>query len=742
MRLLDINIMKGKIKKYYCCIQNLFQSHIPTPRNSIPKLSRVSKVPPPTTKPIVTKREIKQTIITSEADDDFDKIYEAAVESTDGAGDLTDPEKVDSEFEEIIHAYDESKVEVPIPRVRQSKIPSLRRKSDHEVEAQKSSTRFNEKSKVRSIPRLKEISMRAKADNNDVGEVVRQFTKTVRTEKDSGSIDLEGNKDSDNTGSKSFIKTSKLMKIIRTGDVSLNDQNSGSVSEQTENASLIKSSKLTKIIKSDKSYGNDKSLFEKQKFFGDDKFHDDTNNKTNNIIPISTKIIKTQKSSDNDNLDAKEEEENTDFTKNRNISKITRIVTTAKMDQDLGFSDIIKETQINTVNSSISMESKNDTALLKTENIEKTSVKVGIPVFNKQISESYIGKRTQTLHSNINVERSSSEAANITSDSDKILYDIVTQNKVTQTKTDILPTRKETYTITRISSNINNKNLSEPKETEYAKDSTNINQASVIHRKLYEVKSEAPTEITKTVSITRLISSPNEVSNQIEHRREIEDVNALEISQLSPLKLETVPSKESSSLYTKHFEKDNATAITIKRENEGTDDELLKLKGKVGRLINKIDTKASTITDITRKDLDEKLPKKKSILSKISNKIEQRKELEDMKTIQIEKDIEISQPSILNFETVHSKESSIAFTTDSEKVKDVTITNKETENEGSENRVLELQGKVGSLINRIDTKTSTLTDISKKDLDEELPKKKSILSKIAMFEVKTLQFNL
>lgn len=94
------------------------------------------------TETIVTTTEIESETI--EPEDEFDKIYEEIVVNTPTEvvfddillnPKVEDPEKLESKFEEIIHDYDEHKVEpIDVEVVTRSKLPLLKRKSQHNIE--------------------------------------------------------------------------------------------------------------------------------------------------------------------------------------------------------------------------------------------------------------------------------------------------------------------------------------------------------------------------------------------------------------------------------------------------------------------------------------------------------------------------------------------------------------------------------------------------------------------------------
>ncbi|XP_045506124.1 GRIP and coiled-coil domain-containing protein-like [Colias croceus] len=104
-------------------------------KSSIPRLKHT----------VVTATTSKEEARTASprTDEEFDKLFEEIVvnQSADESPLIKDPEKLDSKFEELIHAYDENKIEpISIDRVK-TRIPMLKRKSEHEIDMSKYSER-------------------------------------------------------------------------------------------------------------------------------------------------------------------------------------------------------------------------------------------------------------------------------------------------------------------------------------------------------------------------------------------------------------------------------------------------------------------------------------------------------------------------------------------------------------------------------------------------------------------------
>lgn len=146
----------------------MFQSLIPIRRSSIPKPVREHQTPATLKKDITTTKTLikndtvesvtktnlnkettdslvksKKEMSTIEAEDEFDKLYAEVVNETPTEvvlddsllNSVEDPGKLEIKFEEIIHDYDDHKLEpIDVEVVRRSKLPLFKRKSQQEIE--------------------------------------------------------------------------------------------------------------------------------------------------------------------------------------------------------------------------------------------------------------------------------------------------------------------------------------------------------------------------------------------------------------------------------------------------------------------------------------------------------------------------------------------------------------------------------------------------------------------------------
>ncbi|CAG5057651.1 unnamed protein product [Parnassius apollo] len=155
-------------------------------KSSIPRL-KGSKSPPPFYNKEINAITKEEDIPTSKADEEFDKIFQEMGQTEDTPSlestsyKIENVNDVDSTFEEIMHAYEGNKVQpLSIDKVKQSKIPLLKRKSVHEIEVPQNRERATLK---KSISIDTPISPTTHEENNtQVGEQTNVKSKeTIRT---------------------------------------------------------------------------------------------------------------------------------------------------------------------------------------------------------------------------------------------------------------------------------------------------------------------------------------------------------------------------------------------------------------------------------------------------------------------------------------------------------------------------------------------------------------------------------
>ncbi|CAF4891734.1 unnamed protein product [Pieris macdunnoughi] len=115
------------------------EEEIPVQRrkSSIPRLKDMKKLV--TTAKAEKENTDPKTVVSPRTEEEFDKLFEEIKQNSDRHSNafVKDPEKIEMKFEEIIHDYDENKVEPINVEKLKSRIPMLKRKSEHDIEATK-----------------------------------------------------------------------------------------------------------------------------------------------------------------------------------------------------------------------------------------------------------------------------------------------------------------------------------------------------------------------------------------------------------------------------------------------------------------------------------------------------------------------------------------------------------------------------------------------------------------------------
>ncbi|XP_045457201.1 putative uncharacterized protein DDB_G0271606 [Melitaea cinxia] len=166
-------------------------------------------------------------------DDEFDKLYEEIVEQDSSSSSIPTPVKFeellksDTQFEEIIHSYEDTKVQIVTEKVK-SKIPLLKRKSEVEIEV---------------LPTNRRSSLRKSLSSDDSTSKIALATKDKTTKVISNNKFKRSNSKSEsNTENKSEIKVDSQTKFIR--------HNSTSESNIIENKSeTVLESVITNVTK-------------------------------------------------------------------------------------------------------------------------------------------------------------------------------------------------------------------------------------------------------------------------------------------------------------------------------------------------------------------------------------------------------------------------------------------------------------------------------------------------------------
>ncbi|XP_030029987.1 uncharacterized protein LOC115447156 isoform X2 [Manduca sexta] len=628
------------------------ETHIPVPATPT-KLSRLSKIPPPTTKPVVHKRD-SEDIEVMRPDEEFDKIYEEIIENTQTDIEVKHPEIIESKFEEIIHDYDENKVQpINVEKIRQSRIPSLRRRTSEQAESK--TVVVSERTKSRSLPRLKEISMRVKEDEG-LGPV--KYSRTISTENTGG-------------GQRSVVET----RIIKNPDVKTK------VSKMITTQTITGGKELNKNIE-----GSSKTV---------------TVHRTVQVTSQGAASVSIDKNIDQSNM-----------LQTENIMKgsisIGYPTFEAKMTENSNETNKTS-TEIRESVKNINTESKNITS-------EENKMVV-------QQSQSNVSLTTSKLESNIITQVTTTKSASSyerTTGAKEIVSNKIYTNDNNNTVeiTELSPTIERSMTVTSVVSTGNDdgqvKEIEKPKTPTPDKNSRTIITAE---RNFVEVRSKIPT-IERSTTVTRIISSSNDVNV-----KEIKDFKIEESSTVDEITTQhnlvnTVGTTTKASSSIANEEKITIEEPKSPRKVNGGTFEKVTTESKIVNVLNKTPAieRSTSVTHTTESNNI----KTQDIKSPTDDKEENLEKTIARKTIisAISKQVNESRESAREV-VMSKKEESIESTA---VLKEANVENLTTK-----------ENKVGKLIHRIDS-TEQTSEIKSKHQVDEFPKKKSILSKIAMFE--------
>ncbi|XP_041968348.1 uncharacterized protein LOC121725436 [Aricia agestis] len=163
-------------------------------RSSIPRL-KGNKTPPPKEETEKKRESINfDDLISNVTEDDFDKIYEEIVENpnvrdeSESIIENKDPAVVETKFDELIHAYDSNKIQPLKIDKTKSKIPLLKRKSEHDIEIDKTVRKeLQRKSSLGRIPISNSFACKTKLSqtsqsNNIDNSLPKENTKATQSE--------------------------------------------------------------------------------------------------------------------------------------------------------------------------------------------------------------------------------------------------------------------------------------------------------------------------------------------------------------------------------------------------------------------------------------------------------------------------------------------------------------------------------------------------------------------------------
>ncbi|CAH2238034.1 jg17920 [Pararge aegeria aegeria] len=187
-----------------------------------------------------------QKVESPKVDDEFDKIYEEIIENeafnnVPSPEKISNPIKLESKFEEIIHNYDENNVEPISIEKTKSKIPLLKRKSEQEIEIPPPSNRKHSLKRANTedfkgkipVAIAKEKALKSNVENIINGSTTDETTAGMKPNANSKSnFELLSTVDTptvQNENTSTFMETKELSKISPTENFVLKpDKNNNS----------------------------------------------------------------------------------------------------------------------------------------------------------------------------------------------------------------------------------------------------------------------------------------------------------------------------------------------------------------------------------------------------------------------------------------------------------------------------------------------------------------------------------
>ncbi|KPI99262.1 Aldo-keto reductase family 1 member C18 [Papilio xuthus] len=285
-------------------------------KSSIPRL-KDSKIPS-------TKDTIKKEETTARADEEFDRIFQELNPTEDAS--------LEFSFEEIMHAYEDNKITQTDTDKRQSRIPLLKRKSEHEIEIPKTKEK-------QTLKKSNSVDTKSNTTLNQgiTGRIVSEQTKNTEIYK----IEKETNKITNNNtivfknqtslsniDAQNQIKSNQFKETIKIATPVFDIQTTGSTNEVED---LTQDITITKNLNFDKETVSKiyKIDFTENNFDSLDMTILNEYNESKNITKENSQTLKSTKTferanyEENLNIESNSEIKAKQTTENNNLSKLT-----------------------------------------------------------------------------------------------------------------------------------------------------------------------------------------------------------------------------------------------------------------------------------------------------------------------------------------------------------------------------------------------------------------------------------
>ncbi|XP_045540801.1 putative leucine-rich repeat-containing protein DDB_G0290503 [Papilio machaon] len=388
-------------------------------KSSIPRL-KDSRTPPP--KDIKRKEEI----LTAKADEEFDRIFQELNPTEDISlefinTDIENVNQIENSFEEIIHAYEENKTTQAndTGKNKQSRIPLLKRKSEHEIEV----TKIKEK---QSLKKSNSVDTKIQTSfNKDIAEkiIASDQTKTYTHS---------------NVTTEIYTVQKESNEVINNTVVFQNQTNSNEIKETIKVAIPNFDIQTSEGIKSNESI--EKTTIDNET---EDLTQDITITKNLNFDKETVSMIYK-----------------IDFTENNFDSlDMTQLNESMKRDQidvknDNNESNNVNITKEISHNESMSKSKQTESSSKSTKTIERTNHDENIELDIQSVSEI---KANQTTDNNslskLTLAQPSETKENIKTDSESIKQVSLETNETTETKTTNVSSKTSTFYVEETNSN-------------------------------------------------------------------------------------------------------------------------------------------------------------------------------------------------------------------------------------------------------------------------------------------------
>ncbi|CAH2101277.1 unnamed protein product [Euphydryas editha] len=628
-------------------------------------------------------------------DDEFDKLYEEIVENDVSISSIPTPEKFeellkgDIKFDEIIHSYEDTKVQTVTEKIK-SKIPLLKRKSELELEVQPQNTRrgslkkrfsiddSTSKNAVATKDKTTKMSSENKIKrNNSISEsytkksetlsasesvstsVTKAITTQITTEKQvnvSSNEDIKVKRSNSTDISTDLLSSKDISKCKIPVSLHTKKKLETKVSNNVDKVSEQVTTGIFKIITVDRNEGSHKKDFdsvnkEETKFNNNvivkeglsTETQTTIENKPETDLSITHDVNTTVYSSSNENKSLNQSvniPNNNIFVNNLADSTTTTEITKAKTEVQNQVTNEVKETvQVVTLKYNSSLESEStsvdNSQLALNESIVEVNAVVTPNITIKQVTTTsttetktdVATKNKELTNENLDIPNNSSMA--ITNDSTDISNKTEKENNVEEkyiknNKSEV-EEMKLTENVVVVNTESNNELKNKSKTTYVTTDKTlntdNIKEIVSHESPIETTQAQIIEKATADVVFNKVERNDIEISKEKEkkHTSMLENKDSIDkvITERNKISIENNAVSKNVETKTNEVNKQSATnslSSQIKNIEDLKEEDIIILKGKVNRIISRLDSREPSIS---KTEVDD-LPKTVSVSSKIA----------------------------------------------------------------------------------------------------------------------------